>query len=105
LRPRAVAPFLLHVIEKGDQERGIDLGEPELRWLRLQAPLAKLQERAERVAVAGDGVVERSLGWMARFHRLARDCERPSETVKGLHHVAFSFLMLRRTAPQFSSGS
>jgi transposase len=46
-------------------------------------------------------VVERSLGWMARFRRSARDYERLSETLKGLHYVAFSFLMLRRAAPQF----
>jgi transposase len=46
-------------------------------------------------------VVERSLGWMARFRRLARDYERLSETLKGLHDVAFSFLMLRRAAPLF----
>ena len=46
-------------------------------------------------------VVERSHGWMARFRRLTRDYERLSETLKGLHYVAFSFLMLRRAAPQF----
>jgi transposase len=46
-------------------------------------------------------VVERSFGWMARFRRLARDYERLSETLKGLHYVAFSFLMLRRAGPQF----
>jgi transposase len=46
-------------------------------------------------------VVERSFAWMARFRRLARDYERLSQTLKGLHHVAFSFLMLRRAAPQF----
>jgi transposase len=46
-------------------------------------------------------VVERSFGWMARFRRLARDYERLSETLAGLHYVAFSFLMLHRAAPQF----
>jgi transposase len=46
-------------------------------------------------------VVERSFGWMARFRRLARDYERLSETLKGLHYVAFSFLMLRRAGPLF----
>jgi transposase len=46
-------------------------------------------------------VVERSFGWMARFRRLARDYERLAGTLKGLHYVAFSFLMLRRAAPQF----
>ena len=46
-------------------------------------------------------VVERSFGWMARFRRLARDYERLSQTLKGLHYVAFSFLMLHKAAPQF----
>jgi transposase len=40
-------------------------------------------------------VVERSFGWMARFHRLARDYERLPETVAGLHFLAFSVLMLK----------
>jgi transposase len=46
-------------------------------------------------------VVERSFGWMARFRRLARDYERLAGTLAGLHYVAYSFLMLRRAAPQF----
>jgi transposase len=39
-------------------------------------------------------VVERSFGWAARFRRLARDYERLSETLVGLHFVAFVCLML-----------
>jgi transposase len=46
-------------------------------------------------------VVERSFGWMARFRRLARDCERLATTLAGLHYVAFAFLMLHRAAPLF----
>lgn len=46
-------------------------------------------------------VVERSPGWAARFRRLARDYERLSETLAGLHYVAFSFLMLHKAAPLF----
>jgi transposase len=46
-------------------------------------------------------VVERSFGWAARFRRLARDYERLSETLAGLHYVAFSLLMLHRAAPLF----
>jgi hypothetical protein len=38
---------------------------------------------------------------MARFRRFARDYERLSETLEGLHYVAFSILMLRRAAPHF----
>jgi transposase len=46
-------------------------------------------------------VVERSFAWMARFRRLARDYERLTETLEGLHYVAFSFLMLHKAVPQF----
>lgn len=38
-------------------------------------------------------VVERSFAWMARFQRLARDYERLSKTLAGLHFVAFAILM------------
>jgi transposase len=41
-------------------------------------------------------VIERSFGWTARFRRLARDYERLSETLAGLHFVAFAVLMLSR---------
>lgn len=50
-------------------------------------------------------VVERSFGWMARFRRLARDYERLSETLEGLHYVAFSTLMLHKAAPLFQWSS
>jgi len=38
-------------------------------------------------------VVERSFAWMARFRRLARDYERLSETLVGLHSAAFATLL------------
>jgi transposase len=41
-------------------------------------------------------VVERSFAWMARFRRLARDYERLSQTLVGLHFVAFAILMAHR---------
>ena len=41
-------------------------------------------------------VVERSFAWTARFRRLARDYERLAATLKGLHLLAFTILMLRR---------
>ena len=44
-------------------------------------------------------VVERSFAWLARFRRLARDYERLTSTLAGLHFVAFSILMLSRAAP------
>jgi transposase len=39
-------------------------------------------------------VVERSLGWAARFRRSAKDYERLPTTLAGFHFVAFAFLML-----------
>jgi transposase len=41
-------------------------------------------------------VVERSLGWTARFRRLARDYERLPETLAGFHFLAFAMLMSHR---------
>lgn len=41
-------------------------------------------------------VVERSIGWVARFRRLARDYERLPDTLAGLHLPAFAILLLRR---------
>jgi hypothetical protein len=43
-------------------------------------------------------VVERSFAWAARFRRLARDYERLSETLTGLHYLAFAILMLANLA-------
>jgi transposase len=40
-------------------------------------------------------VVERSIAWLARFRRLARDYERLPTTFKGLHFLAFVGLMLK----------
>src|SRR5271155_2162235 len=39
-------------------------------------------------------VVERSFAWAARFRRLARDYERLSATLAGLHYFVFACLML-----------
>jgi transposase len=68
----------------------------------IQLSVVKLPE-AKRgfVLLPRRWVVERSFGWMARFRRLARDYERLSETLAGLHYVAFSFLMLHKAAPLF----
>jgi transposase len=43
-------------------------------------------------------VVERTIGWLARFRRLARDYERLGETLAGWHWLATIGLMLQRLA-------
>jgi transposase len=56
-------------------------------------------------------VVERSFAWVARFRRLARDCERLSASLAGYHYFAFAWLMLAQlltlqtTQPKFITGS
>lgn len=50
-------------------------------------------------------VVERSFAWMARFRRLARDYERLSETLVGLHFVAFAMLMAHRFVTAMAQSS
>lgn len=40
--------------------------------------------------------MERSFAWTARFRRLARDDERLAATLKGLHLLVFTVIMLRR---------
>ena len=39
-------------------------------------------------------IVERSFGWLARFRRLAKDYERFTETLTGLHFMVFAILLL-----------
>jgi len=51
------------------------------------------------------GVVERSISWMRRFRRLAKDYERLPATVAGLHFFAFAWLMLSRAVKLFPAGS
>jgi len=41
-------------------------------------------------------VVERSIAWLARFRRLARDYERLPQTLADFHFLAFACLMLSR---------
>jgi transposase len=46
-------------------------------------------------------VVERSISWMRRFRRLARDYERLPATLAGLHYLAFACVLLARAAKLF----
>ncbi len=50
-------------------------------------------------------VVERSFAWAARFRRLARDYERLSQTLEGLHYLAFAILMLSNLARLLTQSS
>jgi transposase len=47
-------------------------------------------------------VVERSIGWMRRFRRLAKDYERLPATVAGLHFLSFVCILLARAVKLFA---
>jgi transposase len=47
-------------------------------------------------------VVERDVGWMSRFRRLARDHERLAEMLNGFHLIAFATLMWQQALPILS---
>ena len=66
---------------------------------KIELSVVKLPE-AKRgfVLLPRRWVVERSLAWMARFRRLARDYERLASTLRGMHLAAFAIVMLARLA-------
>jgi transposase len=62
----------------------------------IQLEVVKLpQAKRGFVLLPRRWVVERSLAWMARFRRLAKDYERLPATVAGLHFIAFACLLLK----------
>lgn len=66
----------------------------------IQLEVVKLPEAKKGfVLLPRRWVVERSFGWIARFRRLARDYERPAETLASLHFLVFAILMLAKAAP------
>ena len=71
--------------------------EAQANGIRLE--VVKLSEAKKGfVLLPRRWVVERSIGWMARFRRLARDYERLPQTLAGLHYLAFAVLMISRVA-------
>jgi transposase len=50
-------------------------------------------------------VVERDFAWASRFRRLAKDYERLTATLAGLHFVAFACLFLQQAASILTTGS
>lgn len=79
---------------KAAQEQGITL------------QVAKLPEAKHGfVLLPRRWVVERSFAWMARFRRLARDYERLTTSLVGMHYVAFVCLLLHRAIPLLAGGS
>jgi transposase len=82
---------------------GEDAEGQALAW-GIQLEVIKLPEAKKGfVLLPKRWVVERSFAWAARFRRLAKDYERLSETVAGLHFVVFGCLMLAKAAAIWKS--
>lgn len=61
--------------------------------------IVKRSDRANGFVVAAKRwIVERTLAWISRNRRLARDCENLAVTAKALIYLAMIKLMLRRLA-------
>jgi transposase len=69
--------------------------DAEAHGIRLEVVRLPMAKRGF-VLLPRRWVVEPSFGWMARLRRLARDPERISELVIGLHFVAFAILTTHR---------
>jgi transposase len=54
------------------------------------------------VLLAHRWMVERDVGWLRRFRRLARDQERLADVLKDFHLVAFLMLMGKQVLPVLS---
>ena len=106
-----VVPYLALLPEDAEQ-RNHDLREVfnALRWLlRTGAPWrllphdlppwAAVSQQTQRWIATG------SFAWAAWFRRLARDYERLTQTLVGLHYVAFDCLMLHRAVPLLNVSS
>jgi transposase len=66
----------------------------------IQLEIVRLPEaRSGFVLLPRRWVVERSFGWVNQFRRLTRDYERLQETLKAMHFIAFTMLMLRHLPP------
>jgi hypothetical protein len=63
----------------------------------LQLEAVKLPEAKKGfVLLPHRWVIERSVAWVVRFRRLARDYDRLPATLAGFHFLAFVILLLKR---------
>jgi len=68
------------------------------QWGRAASAWAAVSPRGF-VLLPRRWVVERDLGRMSRFRRLARDQERLAQVLRGFHLIAFSMLMWTHVLP------
>ncbi len=86
-------------IELAYAEQG-DTGSPaalaaQQAWIQLE--IVKHHEgKREFLLLPERWVVERAIGWLGHFRRLARDYERLSTTLAAWHWLAFLTLVLRK---------
>ena len=89
-------PFLTKLFADGGYQGPVFAGTVTRAMPGLSVEIVKRSDAARGFEVLPKRwVVERSFAWAARFRRLARDYERLSSTLTGMHWLAFVCLMLK----------
>jgi transposase len=78
--------------------------EAEAHGMRLEVVRHQATKRGF-VLLPRRWVVEREFAWASRFRRLAKDYERLSATLAGLHFVVLACLFLQQAIGIFTTGS
>lgn len=79
------------------EQAAVDAASQDIRLEVIKLPDAK----HGFILLPRRWVVERSIAWLARFRRLARDYERLPQTLAGLHFLAFTCILLTRLMALF----
>ena len=99
---KAVQEVTFQHVEVAFVEQGYTGEEPakaaEEQGIRLEV-VKPPEARHGFILLPRRWVGERSLAWMSKSRRLAKDHERLVDSIKGLHFVAFAIPLLHRSIP------
>lgn len=94
-RTRALFPFIVRIFADAGY-RGPRVAAAAARTGHWIVEIVKRNEESKFVVVPKRWIVERTLAWISRNRRLARDFERYATTVAAFIRLAMIRLMLRR---------
>jgi transposase len=90
-------PWLKHLFADGAYDRGRLMSKAAYHDFVVEV-VRKLAGQQGFQPLPRRWVVERTFGWMMRWRRLVRDCERRCDVSEAMIHVSMGALLLRRTA-------
>ena len=101
-RTRALFPFIERIFADAGYQ-GPRVASAAARTGRWIVEIVKRNELHKFVVVPKRWIVERTLAWISRNRRLARDFERYASTVAAFVRLAMIRIMLRRLAAKASA--